>query len=247
MSPLQYYISALITAIPRALLNSTIWPLLQPKKALRFSQNLLHTIDFSDSDHVLKSVEIDTMFGGKQVDVLIRGSFYKDYFGGTHSLKEVATLAYLMRATNPQVAFEIGTFRGRTTMLLAQNGSAQCRLYTLDLPQAQVRHKVGEAFAGTPEARNIEQCSGDSRRFDYSPWQGKCDFVWVDACHDYEWVVSDTKSAFALCKPGGWIAWHDYRHTAWWSGVTRHVRELHRDFPQITHIKGTSIVVLLKE
>ena len=247
MSPLQYYLSVLITAIPRALLNCILWPVFQPRKAMRFSQSILHSNDYSHPDHVLKSVEIDELFYGQRFDVLIRGPFYKDYFGGTHSLKEVATLAYLMRAINPACAFEIGTFRGRTTMLLAQNGSAQCQFFTLDLPQAQVSHKVGEAFAGTLEARNIEQCSGDSRKFDFRPWHGKCDFVWVDACHDYEWVVLDTQSAFALCKPGGWIAWHDYRHTAWWSGVTRHVRELHRDFPQITHIKGTSIVVLRKQ
>lgn len=246
MSSLQYYVSVLVTALPRALLNCLVWPLFQPRKALAFSQNILHSLDYSEADHVLKSLEIDELFGGQQFNVLIEGPFYKDYFGGTHSLKEVATLAYLMRATNPQTAFEIGTFRGRTTLLLARNGPAEGRLFTLDLPQSQVRHQVGEAFAGTPEAKNIEQCSGDSRSFDYTPWKGKCDFVWVDACHEYEWVVPDTKSAFALCKPGGWIAWHDYRHTAWWSGVTRHLREFHREFPQITHIKGTSIVVLQK-
>lgn len=110
MSPLQYYISVLITVIPRALLNCTLWPLFRPRKALEFSQSILNSLDYSEPDHVLKSVEIDELFDGQQVDVLIRGPFYKDYFGGTHSLKEVATLAYLMRAINPSCTFEIGTF-----------------------------------------------------------------------------------------------------------------------------------------
>lgn len=152
MSSLPYYISVLITVIPRVLLNIVLWPFFQPRKALGFFQNILNSSDYTESDHVLKSVEIDELFGGRQFDVLIEGPFYKDYFGGTHSLKELATLAYLMRAAKPQTIFEIGTFRGRTTLLLARNGPTQCRLITLDLPPAQVSHNVGEAFAGTLEA-----------------------------------------------------------------------------------------------
>ena len=66
----------------------------------------------------------------------------------------------------------------------------------------------------------------------------------MDACHDYEYVVSDTQNALKLCRPGGWIAWHDYRHTAWWSGVTRYVREVHKSYPKIVHLRGTTIAVL---
>jgi len=36
--------------------------------------------------------------------------------------------------------------------------------------------------------------NGDSRIFDFSPWYGKCDFVWVDANHDY--MVNKEKVAF---------------------------------------------------
>ena len=246
MSSFIYYINVLFAAIPRALLNCLIWPFFRPRKALRFSQDLLNTLDYSEPDAVLESVEVDALFGGQQIDVLIQGCFYKDYSGGTHSLKEVATLAYLTRLSNPQKIFEIGTFRGRTTLLLARNAPLGCKLFTLDLPQAKVSHRIGEAFAGTPEAVNIQQCEGDSRVFDYSAWQGACDFVWVDACHDYDFVVRDTEAALRICKSGGWIAWHDYRHTARWSGVTRHIRELRSEYPQMHHIRGTSIAVLRK-
>jgi predicted O-methyltransferase YrrM len=246
MTSLRYYVYVLFTAIPCALLNCILWPLFRPRKALLFSQNILHSLDYSEPDTVLDSIEIDELFEGRQIDVTIRGAFYKDYAGGTHSLKEVASLAYLARLTNPKKIFEIGTFRGRTTILLARNAPAGCKLFTLDLPQSQVSHRIGEAFANTDEAANIQQYAGDSRHFDYSQLAGSCDLVWVDACHDYDWVVHDTKSAFTLCKSGCWIAWHDYRHTAWWSGVTKHLRELKRDYPQIRHIKGTSIVVLKK-
>jgi hypothetical protein len=78
---------------------------------------------------------------------------------------------------------------------------------------------------------------------DYSPWHGQCDFVWVDACHDYPVVVQDTRAALRLRHNRGWIAWHDYRHTTWWSGVTRAVRELARSHPGVRHIRGTTVAV----
>ena len=68
--------------------------------------------------------------------------------------------------------------------------------------------------------------------------------VWVDACHDYEYVCRDTESALRIVAPGGWILWHDYRHTAWWSGVTRCLQQLKRKHQALFHVKGTTIAAL---
>lgn len=84
-----------------------------------------------------------------------------------------------------------------------------------------VKHEIGEAFKGTSENSKITQLYGDSREFDFSPWYGQCDFVWIDACHDY-------------------------RHSAWWSGVTRCVRQLQSKYPEIRHVRGTTIALLRK-
>ena len=51
---------------------------------------------------------------------------------------------------------------------------------------------------------------GDSMNFDFSPYHGKMDFVFVDANHSYAYVKSDTENAFQMISPRGAILWHDY-------------------------------------
>jgi hypothetical protein len=68
----------------------------------------------------------------------------------------------------------------------------------------------------------------------------------VDANHDYEYVFSDTQNALKLVRPGGWIGWHDYHHSAYWSGVTRCIRELENKYTTLVHLRGTTIALLQK-
>jgi predicted O-methyltransferase YrrM len=189
-------------------------------------------------------VDFTALFDGTNTDVAIIGPYYSPRSSDTRILMELACLAKIMEALKPLLVFEIGTFVGRTTRLFANNAPPNCQIVTLDLEPQHVPHQIGEAFLQTDERRRITQCYGDSRTFDFSPWYGKCDFVWVDACHDYEYVVSDTETAMRLCRPGGWVGWHDYRHTAWWSGVTRCVRELAIEHSGMRHIRGTTIAML---
>lgn len=36
------------------------------------------------------------------------------------------------------------------------------------------------------------------------------DFIFIDACHEYECVIADLNAWFPKLKPNGWIAGHDY-------------------------------------
>ena len=157
---------------------------------------------------------------------------------------ELAALGAAAKCLRPRVIFEMGTFMGRTGRVMLINGGDGARLFTLDLPADQCAHVPGKDLRGTPEETRTTFLSGDSMNFDFSPWYGKCDMVWVDACHDYEYVVSDTENALKMVTPGGWVLWHDYRHTAWWSGVTKCVRGLKKDHPSLTHILGTTMAAL---
>ena len=65
---------------------------------------------------------------------------------------------------------------------------------------------VGRRFAGTPQAPRIRQLLGDSTTFDFTPWHGAIDFVFIDACHDYAFAKSDTANALRLA-PRGVIVW----------------------------------------
>lgn len=240
-----YLIKTYMSAMPRLLYRVSLSLLFDPKGTQKFIHHILNAQDFDSDDPVLGSVDITELISGGG-DVQISGPYYSQRSSETKALMELACLAYLMRNIHPKLVFEIGTFIGRTTRLLAMNSMSDCKIVTLDLSQTEVDHDVGADYRYTPEATRIHQVYGDSRTFDFSAWHGKCDFVWVDACHDYDYVVNDTKNALQLCRPGGWIGWHDYRHTAWWSGVTRVVRELRMDYSSIKHVRGTTIALLKK-
>ncbi|MFX0137545.1 MAG: class I SAM-dependent methyltransferase [Candidatus Hodarchaeota archaeon] len=232
------------TAIPRILYRSTFSLLFDPKGSLKFLQQVLDAQDVALDDPVLGSIDIFDFFKNKEEEIQIIGPYYRSNTSETRLLSEIASLAYLMRVLRPRVIFEIGTFIGRTTRLLAINSPPDCRIFTLDLPQEKVNYKIGHEFLGTPEGSKITQLYGNSYNFDFSNWYRKCDFIWIDGCHDFKLVVSDTQNALKLCCPEGWIAWHDYRHTAWWSGVMRCVRKIHKMHPTLVHVRGTTIAVL---
>lgn len=246
ISALAYLAKSYRTALPRIIYRSSLSLFIDPSGTQAFVHQVLNALDLGKDDLVLGSVDIEDLVMGEGGDIQIVGPYYARCHGGTGSLLELACLSYLLRNIRPQLVFEIGTFVGRTTRVLVSNSPPDCLLVTLDLPVEQVTHDIGMYYRRKPEASRIEQVYGDSREFNFNPWYGQCDFVWVDACHDYEYVVSDTQNALKLCRTGGWIGWHDYRHTASWSGVTRAVRELHREYPRISHIRGTTIALLKK-
>jgi predicted O-methyltransferase YrrM len=176
---------------------------------------------------------------------------------GNVSLLELFVIAHLVRVSDPEVIFEIGTFDGRTTLNLAANANG--RVVTLDLPAAQMdatqlpldpsdakyisKQVSGERFRGTPEANRITQVFGDSAVFDFSPWDGQVDFVFIDGAHSKEYVLSDTQRALRMLRPtGGIILWHDY--DASFDGVTEALHEIARAGSPVRRIAGTSLAVL---
>ena len=174
---------------------------------------------------------------------------------GNVNVAELAVLNALCRTYVPKSIFEIGTFNGRTTLNLALNSDA--RVFTLDLPgnssaampiaggdEKYIRLPVrGGHFQG--RGLPITQLIGDSARFDFSPWYGQIDLVFVDGAHDYGYVVNDTDVALRLLKPeGGVIIWHDY---GVWPGVTRALMELGERRPELRlmQVKDTSLVITI--
>lgn len=145
------------------------------------------------------------------------------------------------RALAPRVIFEIGTFRGRSTLNFALNSPADCVIYTLDLPPDGQRavlaspeltpadkKVIGESltgvdYRGSEVERKIVQLYGDSREFDYSPFYGQVDLVFVDALKHYVAVRHDTEEALKMVRPGGAIIWHAFANYGDYHDVTRAV------------------------
>lgn len=180
---------------------------------------------------------------------------------GNVSSYELFVINSLVRQQAPATVFEFGTFNGRTALNLAANCPPAARIFTLDLPHSELEHSKyqldqiertfvekpasGELFRNRPEAAKITQLLGDSAKFDYGPYLGKMDFVFVDASHAYEYVLNDSQVALRLLREGrGTILWHDYGCPQWWPGVTRALEELKKQsasFANLVQIDGTSI------
>ncbi|MCW3041715.1 MAG: class SAM-dependent methyltransferase [Solirubrobacterales bacterium] len=167
-------------------------------------------------------------------------------------------IAALAQGLGFRTFFEIGTNRGRTTWTVVRN-CPDMRAYTLDVPlersadaaelamgsDDQVFFRpgeaTGEAFHGTQEETRIEQLWGDSASFDFSPYAGTIDLVYIDGAHTYEYVHSDTARALEMLSPGGMIVWDDYGSNP---GVYAVVNELAPTLDRpVYHVFGTRMAI----
>jgi len=147
--------------------------------------------------------------------------------------------------------FEIGTFDGQTSYLLAKN-IPEAYIYTLDLPKNHDtsfeisegeksyidKDIIGKRFIGTPEENRITQLLGDSATFNYGPYIKNMDAIFIDGCHDYVYVRNDTQKSLELVREGGLLIWHDYLTYA---SVTKYLDDLSEQYP-LQHIVGSSLV-----
>lgn len=191
--------------------------------------------------------------------VIIREPLSSD---GNVELLELLVLTRAVAQRAPCRLFEIGTFDGRTTLNLAANSPNEAKVFTLDLPaaprsippgldpddlrfaRASASGTLGRRFHGTVEAPKIVQLIGDSAAFDFTPYRGSADFVFVDGSHAYDYVVRDSLAALELAAADAIIFWHDY---GTWPDVTRALNELAQTDPRFSalrHVDATTLVVL---
>jgi hypothetical protein len=180
---------------------------------------------------------------------------------GNISMPELMSINRIIGFHKPLNLFEIGTFNGRTTLNMAANCSKKSKVYTLDLPKEKLnstdlpidpgeksfidKEVIGSNYLRTNYAKKIIQLYGDSATFDFSRFNNKMDFVFIDGSHSYEYVLNDSKKALSLLKKGkGVIVWHDY---GGWIGVTKALNELYlknERFKDLKHIQWTSLAYL---
>jgi predicted O-methyltransferase YrrM len=181
--------------------------------------------------------------------------------GSDNDALETLYLALICRVAQPRAVFEIGTYEGRTANVIALHTVPECRIFTLDLPaggESQTQLPVGAGdkpwldkegahtgrrlgtLPNPADNERIEPLSGDSATFDYSPYRGKIDLVFVDGAHSYEYVISDVGNALTMLAPRGFILMHDFLTHA---GVTLAAMTLRRRH-DIIHVAQTSYAVL---
>lgn len=179
---------------------------------------------------------------------------------GTVRPTEAQVLASLVSFLKPKTIFEIGTYTGFSTLHLKRNAPCDAVIYTLDLPRDKtgiiLKNDLNEAhrdiknidlnegryFHEDDDNGNIIELFGDSRGFDFSPYYGKIDFVFIDANHSYTYVKSDTQNALKMLTARGVILWHDYDFIH--PGVFRFINEIARE-KKIFYIERTRYALLI--
>lgn len=211
---------------------------------------------FTTSPLLLPKARVEEVFEG--IDLTQCQLLYPMLRPGGVSIEELIIICAVVRMLNPRLIVEIGTCEGRTTLNMALHSPQDAQLITLDLPPDSPpmdQHKAiesgfdyrqmgipkpGVLFENHPLKRKIKLVLADSTEFDWTPYEGSVDLVFIDGAHDYKSVMKDSENALRIAKGGGVILWHDYGVV---EGVTAALNELGEHFP-IKHIDGTSIACL---
>ncbi|HKP53260.1 MAG TPA: class I SAM-dependent methyltransferase [Chloroflexia bacterium] len=197
----------------------------QPRVTQRFFGSLLRYITVYNHHALypdnLPERQLHDIFPGIEGREVCLGHYYEDK---AIPYGEAYVIGAISAHLRPRAVFEIGTFTGGATLLMARHAGPECEVYTLDMPPDDKSLKlpgvdldppeanasrIGERFRGTEYERQITQLYGDSATFDYSPYRGKMDLVFVDGSHSYSYVVNDTRKALEMLSPRGTIIWDD--------------------------------------
>lgn len=225
----------------KALYHLTAGAVIRPKASLAFVETLANAVaDFESAPSCrLPKITLQELFAGIQTMRLPMTVIPPD----DHELPadEYLCMAGLVKALAPRRVFEIGTNRGRTTRLFGEMSPAGAKIYTLDLPPEEMltgqcfpearRELIGEAYRKSPVRRKITQLYGNSHTFNFSPYAGRMDLVFIDGDHSYQGVKSDTEHALKMLAPGGVILWDDYIQCDYGIDVMHYLHELAKTKP----------------
>lgn len=173
---------------------------------------------------------------------------------GAMPQQDLLALLALVADRKPSVLFEIGTFDGATTAMLALNAPG-ATVHTLDLPPGHQsadsqleqddlhlvqKRRVGAEFRLAPGARFVQHL-GDSASWDYAPVR-EADFVLIDGAHTYDYIRSDTEKCLANCRHPLTVVWHDC--DLYHPGVIRWLAEMTASGQPVRRIRGTSVAFM---
>ncbi|HYI38527.1 MAG TPA: class I SAM-dependent methyltransferase [Thermoleophilaceae bacterium] len=163
-------------------------------------------------------------------------------------------LSLVTAAVAPKRIFEIGTGTGRGTLAMLRQ-APYAQVDTLDLGTQEAASLgteegdhpiegglVGEAWRGTSYEESITQHLGDSAAFDFSPFAGQCDLVFVDGAHTFEYALCDSRTALRLIRPGGTIIWDDCHLVH--AGVPKALLQLRREGHDVQRLTGSRLAIL---
>lgn len=153
---------------------------------------------------------------------------------------DLVALCALSIAAKPTKILEVGTCRGRATLQLAiNNPNATIVTYDID-PNA------GEYFLTDPVAQRIDLRIADfANDHNRLCLESGFDLIFIDGCHEEEFVKRDSALALKIISSTGLIAWHDYSNTGaifGYNAVPEVLGRLSPNYP-IFGVSGTNLAV----
>ena len=140
---------------------------------------------------------------------------------------QAASLCYFAHQCPGGPIVEIGSFRGKSTVLLARGMKETNTLHAIDPHlSTEIGNRRDRATAGRANGDEtswtafhetlatwqvadrvdvIRKYSHDAR----AVWDGTVVFAWIDGDHSYEAVKQDIEDWTPLIVPGGYVAFHD--------------------------------------
>ena len=177
--------------------------------------------------------------------------------GTSTTLFELNCILMALREVHARKVIEIGTFDGNTTLNMAVSLPGDGEVVTVDLPLETAeadyafevdqnyknicdRRVVGEQFKGHPVESKIRQVLCNSAKLDWWSLGGPFDLAFIDGCHAYDYVKSDTENVISVMRPGGVVLWHDYAQT---KSVSLAVDEFRDRFDDLCAVQGTRLAI----
>lgn len=141
---------------------------------------------------------------------------------------------------------EIGSYKGTTAKLMAENTGPETRIFTLDIDPNH-----GSAFLGTPAEAKITRIIGDSSLENASK-HAPYDFIFIDGDHGRKGAYRDSLVALEVLSENGVIFWHDYQNDNYFvhrqGAVPEALRLLQTEKKiSIVSIEGTMIAAYSKK
>lgn len=143
--------------------------------------------------------------------------FFEDLNGRRRMDAEVLSLI----AANAPAGnmLDIGTYMGHSAARMAVN-SPHSRVFTVNIHPDELQqggtlvtgvppiHDIG-SFYREHNLQNVTQIFANTSTWRLPEEINELSLVYIDGCHDREYVYSDTKLIFDRVLPGGFILWHD--------------------------------------
>ncbi|MBI5155801.1 ATP-binding cassette domain-containing protein [Candidatus Peregrinibacteria bacterium] len=182
---------------------------------------------------------------------------FSEAIHGLTPANDTQVILTLLMHTRPQRILEIGTATGHMTANLTQWSRDDAHIFTigavddLGIPTTESqryedpsRGEFGRHANAFGKAHKVFFITADSTQYDLERL-APLDFAFIDGAHDFDHVLTDSRSAYKALRSGGCIVWHDFNSPAPWVKVREALEAA--CFPEKIHfVAGTQVAYLHK-